>query len=254
MKTLHTALLASTFLCVTYVVVPGPARASSSWITQVGFIEASREEKQTNHATDVALDAASKGFPIHDEVDTMKTSVDLEDLNHFPVPDACVIQTQLAEELGDLYQRARDFRAHEVDVRQTQFQIVVGRYERAVLEIQERWKNDEMADEVALKAMFAMRADAFDYLQSLGVIEIRRRLDEAMSELIARGQDATDRANAIRDNFQKLYDLRLESAVAVFNARVASGNWTKQDWQRIEDTLSAIEKLALYGRPNDCGS
>ncbi len=252
MKTLHTTLLAASFFLVTYVAAPTTAHAGG-WFCAQAAADSTTVEKLVNGDTDIALAVARQGLPCRVEVEALQGSVASENFTYIGIPDQCVIQVLLTQELEDLHTRAANFLAHEIEVRQTQFQIVLARYERAVINIQEAWKNGEIAEDIALKAIYTMRVDAFDYLESLGVTSIRARLGEAMAELIARGTEAMDRAEALRDTFRKLYELRLEASLRVFEARLASGKLTKFDYKRVEESVRGLEYLHTQMKPYDCG-
>ena len=250
MKTLHTALLASSFLFVTYVAAPAPAHAGGWRCEQL----AGHAEKNTNAAIDAALDAARRGLPIRSEVEALRTVVGVEEFTYVGMPDQCVIQMMIEHELAKLISRAELYMANQKDVHQMQLQIVLGRYERAVQKIKLAWKNGEIADDIAYQALAGLRIDAEAYLQSLGVVSIRELLQEAITELLARGMDAMDRVDALHDAFEKLYQLRLETALAVLNANIQDGKFTKFDYERVQKAVEGLETLQSAPQPNDCGS
>jgi hypothetical protein len=250
MKLAHTALLASAFLVVSYVVVPAPAQAGGRACAAL----VSNAKKSVDDATDLAIDVARRGLPVRRQVEALEVSVQAELLSKSDIPDMCVVHTMLTQELVDLCARADAFRAHEAELRQTQFQIVLGRYEAALLHVQKAWKDGLMAEDIAIKEMYTMRVDAFDYLQSLGLTDIRLRLQEAITEMIVRGDQAMDRSEAAHDAFKKLYELRLEAAIAVLKERIADGTFTKLDFKRVADAVAVLDNLEFVMQPYTCGS
>lgn len=252
MKTLHTALLASSFLFVTYVAVPTPAHAGGKRCAQ--FVDTARAEMQTNVDIDVAIDVARHGLPIRSEVEALQKSVVTENFTYIGPPDPCVLQLMLDHELAQLVARAANYMANEADVRLAELQIVLGRYERAVYKIKLAWKNGEIAEDIAIQALAGLRIDADAYVQSLGLSSIRERLGAAMAELIARGQNAMDHVGAVQDTFRKLYELRLETSLAVLESRIAEGKFTKLDYERVQFAVEGLQKIQTFPTPGDCGS
>ena len=253
MNALQTALLASSLLLVTYSAAPAPAHAGGK--PGANFTpDVSRAERQTNLAADVAIEVARQGLPVRPEVEALQDSVGVEELTYIGLPDQCVIQFMLTQELNQLHALAILYMAHEAELQQALFQIVVGRYERAVTKIDQAWANGEIADDIALAALVNMRVDAFTYIESLGVSSIRARLEEAMARLIARGTDAMERAEAVTDIYKTIYELRVEAALAVLQARIADGEFTKLDYERVEQALRGLEILKHSLVPYDCAS
>jgi hypothetical protein len=250
MKPVHNVLLASSFLIVTYVAAPAPAHAGG-WLCAQS-VEQESAQKKVDSDTDIVLDVARHGLPCRPEVEALKAAVEAENLTYVGIPDQCVIQALLDQEMADLRARAAAFVAHEAEVRQAQFQIVLGRYERAVNEIRHAWETGSIAEDIAEKALYSMRVDAFDYLESLGLVSIRARLQEAITELVARGEDAMNRAEALHDTFKKLYELRLEASLKVFEVRVANGTLTKFDILRVDDAIRGLDHLQIAPTPGSC--
>jgi hypothetical protein len=252
MKPIHTTLLASAFLAVTYVATPAPALAGG-WRCQAQF-STSPAAKQVDDDLDAAIHLARKGYPVVTEVDKLEVSMRGEDFTWLNFPDQCLIQELMDAEIADLQLRAANFRAHEEELRQMQFQIVLARYERAVAEIELAWKNGEFAQDIAEKAIYELRVEAFDYLASLGTVSIRARLQEAITVLVERGMNAEDRAIAQQEFFVKVYTVRLEAALAVLQDRVTKGTATKADMLRIPRYVAALQRLQTFSKPYECGS
>ena len=210
--------------------------------------------QQVDNDLDVALKAASSGKSVRAEVDKIEGSVDVEDTTWFDVPDQCHIQELLAEELADLHARADAYVAHEADILMFQFHVALGRFERAVEQIQVAWSKGLIADDIAEKAIYEMRVIAFDYVHSLVATDIRSALQVALDTMIKRGILAENRAAAQQELYVKVYSLRLEAALAFLQERVTMGVATKQDYLRIAKYVAALERLQTQSKPFDCGS
>jgi hypothetical protein len=251
MKPVHTILLTSAFLAATYTAAPGSANAGErECLAQSTAKTIAAQRVDADIAA--AVEVARLGRSVRSEVFVLEASVKGEDFAWLDFPDQCVIQDMLAHELDDLHERAQAFRAHEAELRQIQFQVVMGRLERAVFEIELAWKNGKIAADVAQKAMDEMRQEAFDYLASLGATQIRERLQEAVTVLIERGMQAEDRDIAQQEFFVKFYTIRLDAALAVWVARGVDGSATQEDLMRISDCLVALERLKRFSKPYDC--
>jgi hypothetical protein len=180
--------------------------------------------------------------------------VGVEELTYIGLPDQCVIQFMLTQELNQLHALAILYMVHEAELRQAQVQIVLGRIERAVTKVDQAWADGGSGEDIAVQALANMRVDAFDYVESLGVSSIRARLEQAMALLIARGTDAMERTEAVHDTFRTIYELRVEVALAVLQARVADGEFTKLDYERVERAVRGLENLQHSLVPYGCAS
>lgn len=249
MKPVPTTLLASLFIAAPFITASAGGREC---LAQFGSKSAAA--LQVDKDIETAVDAARHGRDVRPDAVKLGGSVKDEDVAWATFPDQCQIQAMMLQEIGDLQKRANIFRAHEAEFRQFQFQVVLGRFERAVLEIQEAWKAGLIADDIAEKTVYEMRVEAMDYLGSLGVTDIRERLEEAIFTLVERGHHAIDRAIAQQEFFVKLYTIRLEAAIAVWMARGADGTATVVDLDRLGFALAALERLQKFDTPHDCGS
>lgn len=253
MKPLATVLIASAFLAATYVASSAPARAGgkrcAAYVDQV-----LAAEDQTNADLDVSLDLAAHGYPVRPEVERLQSSAAEEDLMYVGLPDQCVIQLMLTQELNQLQALAMLYMVHEAQLHDIELSIVLARFERAVIRVDEAWQKGEIADDIAFMSIATMRADASAYLASLGVGSIRQRLQDAMARLIVRGNDALQRAEAVRDTFRTLYELRLEIALRVMERKIGDGTLQKLDVQRVETAVRGLENLGTSLVPFDCAS
>ncbi|MBL8857180.1 MAG: hypothetical protein JNL28_01565 [Planctomycetes bacterium] len=253
MKNFQTTLLAGTFMFVTYIAAPPTAHAGG-WQCQAQWLEAQQAQKNVDRSVDVAFTVAAKGKPCIDEVDALDVDVATETFVFSVFPNQCLIQDLLDSEIADLQLRAQNFIAHEKDVIKTQYEIVLARYERAVIELTEAWKSGEMAEDIAEKALFTLRIDAFHYLESLGLTSIRARLQEAISVLTERGKNAMDQIDAQHEFYVKLYTIRLEAALAVLQDRVTAGKASKYDFHMVAKLVAALERLQNSTTPYNCGT
>ena len=253
MKPVHTTLLASAFLAVSYIAAPGTVSAGGREC-MAQSISKSVAAQQVDFDLEVALKAARNGKSVRAEVQKIDDSVVAEDSAWFDVPDQCHIQELLAEELADLHARADAYVAHEADILKFQFHVALGRFERAVEEIHAAWSKGLIADDIAEKAIYEMRVIAFDYVHSLVATDIRAALQVALETMIKRGILAEERAAAQQELYVKVYSLRLEAALAFLQERVAKGIATKQDYLRIAKYVAALERLQTLSKPFDCGS
>lgn len=253
MKPANITLLVSALLAASYVAAPGVANAGGRECLAQSLSKTTAA-RMVDADLDAAIFVARTGRPVTKEVDTLDVSVKGENQAWLDFPNQCLIQDMLDHELADLQTRAAAFRAHESDLLHTQFQIVLGRFERAMGEIQAAWKVGRIADDIAEKTMYELRVEAFDYLQTLGTTDIRARLQEAIWEVVERGMNAEDRAIAQQQFFVKVYTIRLEAALATLQERGANGSATVEDLQRISQILVALERLQKFTTPYDCGS
>ena len=102
MNALQTTLLATSLLFVTYSAATTPAHAGGT-LTATFTPDVSRAEKQTNLAADVAIDVARQGLPVRPEVEALQDSVGVEEMTYIGLPDQCVIQFMLTQELNQLH-------------------------------------------------------------------------------------------------------------------------------------------------------
>ena len=229
MKPVYTALFTTAFLAVTYTAATAPANAGGrECLAQTLAKSVAAEHVDT--AFDVAIDVARQGKFVRAEVAAIGASVKDEDFAWVDFSNQCLLEDMLNQEIADLWNRANAFRAHEAELLQVQSQVVFGRLERAVMQIELAWKQGKIAADVAQKAIESMNTEAFDYLESLGPISIRERLQEAITVLMERGSNIADRAIAQQEFFVKFYTVRLEAALAVWVARGVDGTATAEDW------------------------
>lgn len=218
-----------------------------------GSLAPTAEEEAVDKSLDIAVDLARHGLDLRGSAADVAVRLDFEHLFWSGLPNACQIQDILDAEVADLRARAEAFRANDKDVRLMEFHVVIGRYERMVANIQERWKAGGFADDLAEKALFTLRVQAFEYVSSLGLTDIRAQLQEAIMRLIQRGGDAMDRANALQETYVKVYTIRLEASLAVLQDRIQKGEATKQDFFRLNQIVAALEYLAAHPAPAPCG-
>jgi hypothetical protein len=253
MKSLATALLAPALLAASYLASAPSAEAGGKRCASYSEDTLSAEV-QTNADLDAAIDLARHGFPVRAEVEALRHSVAAEELTYVGLPDQCVIQHMLTQELNQLHALALMYMVHQAELHQAELQVVLGRFERAVMQVDQAWAAGEIADDIAFMAVATMRAEASAYLDSIGVASIRGRLEAAMALLIARGTDAMQRAEAVHDTYQKLYELRLEVSLAVLQQKLQDGSVTKLDVQRVESAVKGLENLKHALVPFDCAS
>jgi hypothetical protein len=251
MKLAHTTLIASFFFVATAILVPVSATAGGhDCLTQTVAKQAAA--LQVDFDLKVAIDATRTGKYLRDEVDKLGKSVKAEEDVWSVYTDQCLIQDMMAREIGLLMKRAKLYVAHEDELRQFEVQVVLGRYERAAAEINEAWQKGEIRGDFAAQVISAMSAKVFEYLESLGVVDVRARLQEAIQTLIERGNQAIDRAVAQQQFFVKLYTIRAETALAVLLARAAAGTASVEDLERIWACYSALDRLEKFTTPYEC--
>lgn len=253
MKLATKTLIVLALLAAAYFAASVPARAGALDLSPQ-FTSKSAAASQVDADLDEALRVARTGRVVRDEVFKLDVSMKIEELSWSGIPNPCHIQKLLDAELADLHARANAFRATEMDFLQLQFQIVLGRLERAASQIEWDAKYGKYDVDVAEKAIDQLRVEAFDYLESLGMTDIRATLQEAVTALLDRAMHAEDQAIAQQEAYVKFYTVRLEAALAVLQARVTKGVATKQDYLRIADYVAALERLQTMSTPFDCGS
>jgi hypothetical protein len=254
MKPFTTTLVATAFLAATYIAAPATARADGAVDQAPPFYSKSSAARMVDLQVDAARRVASKGGSVRGEVDKLDGALSDENQAWADFANPCHIQSLLEAEIADLHARADAFRAKEADFLVLQFEIVMGRFERAVAQIEAKWKIGEVADDIFEKTVYELRVQAFDYLQSIGTTDIRAMLQEALTVLIERGMQAEDRALALQQVQVKTYMVRLEAALAVLQERVNKGVATKQDYLRIAEYVAALERLQKMQTPFPCGS
>lgn len=253
MKTANSILLASAFLFTTYLAVPTTAIAGG-WMCQAQAADPSFVQKQVDCDLDLAIAATHRGPAVLKEVDGLRESVCEEVKTYGAVPDQCMIQDLLETAIADLHARAAVYLAREAEMRVVQFHLVTARFEYAAGQISESWKRGDVADDIAEKALYSLRVEAFGYIESLGVPSIRERLQEAITRLIERGSHALDRAAAQHEFLVNMYTLRLETSLATLRERITDGTATKFDFTLLDRTISALDRLKIFAQPKDCGS
>ncbi len=251
MKIKLAILLAPALLLASHVSAQG-STVHGVWQGQLDTQELVRAEDQVDGTIEFIAYLSSVGHPAPYWLGALDVDVVAENGVYIGLPDQCHIPEMVRNECGDLGLRAWTYVLNEDDVRAAQFQVILGRYERIALWMEDAWAGGRVTDDLYWRAMGYLRSVAFDYIESLGVVSVRERLQEALAVMEERGLNAINRAAAAQDFYYKMYRLRLEASLAVLQERLNNGKATKLDFFRINEIVAALTNLKTGTHPFIC--